>query len=167
MIKRSAKKRNPHDSGLITTQIKSKGNSFQVLAFVGPTPLLTVDNIKSRFAAEKAADVARKTLEKELKSAKRKNPGYELEPSLQKAVGKAIALPDDKMEAFELGRLYGIQTSIAKYCGAFNFFERRKALKAVDNAIRNSLGNLAKTILVRGEGFEGPVPFVKKSSKSS
>ena len=168
MIKRSTKRRrNPHNSGLITTKIESKRGDYQVSAFVGPQRLLTVEHIKSRGAAEEISDVTKKTLEKELNSAKRSNPDYDLEPSLQKAIGKSIALPDDKMEAFELGRLYGIQVCIKQYCGALNFLKRRKVLKAVDNAISNSLGNLARTILVRGEGFEGPVPFVKKSSKSA
>lgn len=168
MIKRSTKRRrNPHNSGLITTRIESKRGDYQVSAFVGPQRLLTVEHIKSRGAAEEISDVTKKTLEKELKSKKRSNPDYELQDSLKRAIGKSIALPDDKMEAFELGRLVGTQECLTQYSGVFNFWERRKALKAVDKAIKGALGNLARTILVRGEGFEGSVPFVKKSSKSN
>lgn len=172
MIRTPAKRkfRNPDVSNLISTKIGSDRGTYYVSAFAGSSKILTVDNIRTRTAAEKISNVTKKTLEKELKSAnsaKRSNPDYELQDSLKRAIGKSIALPDDKMEAFELGRLVGTQECLNRYSGIFNFWERRKALKAVDKAIKGALGNLARTVLVRGEGIEGPVPFVKKSSKSN
>lgn len=157
---------NPGVSDLVKTKIEPKKGRYDVLVFVGPDNIRTYEGISSKRDAQIAADVAKSTLIRELKSIKRSNPDYELDDSLQRAIGKSIALPDDKMEAFELGRLVGTQECLNRYSGILNFWERRKALKAVDKAIKNALGELTRTILVRGEGIQGPVPFVKKSTKS-
>jgi hypothetical protein len=165
MIRRP-KKRNP-DNGLITTRVEPKKGKYNVSVFAGPNHIRTYEGIESKHDAISIADIAKFTLNKELKKAKRSNPDYELQDSLKKAIGSSMGLPDDKREAFELGRLYGIQVSLKEYCGALNFIRRRKVLKSVDNAISESLGRLARTVLVRGEGIEGPIPIVSKRTKSS
>lgn len=167
MIKRSATKKNPYGTGSVSTKIEPRGKNFQISIFAGPTRIIRVENIPTRKDAEKINTVIKKTLKKELKSTKKSNPSnYELEGSFKKAIGSSMGLPDDKREAFELGRLYGIQVCLKQYSGALSFFQRRKVLKAVDDAISNSLGHLARTVLVRGEGIEGPIPIVTKRTKS-
>lgn len=165
MIRKTKNKKNPQ-SGLLTTKIQPKNGMYIISVFIEGTPVRIIENIKNKNIAEEVVDEINKKTQKELQSVKKRNPDYELEPSLRKAMGSSIAIPDNKMEAFELGRLYGIQTSVKKYCGALNFLKRRKVLKAVDDAISNSLSTLARTVLVRGEGIEGSVPFVTKRKSS-
>ncbi len=166
MMKRKlkSKRKNPSvASDLISTQIKSIGNKYKVTTFIGTQKIL---ELKEKFpdysTANKAAEIAKKVLVKNLENTRRRNP-EQLENSFKQAIGSSIGLPEDKMSAFELGRLYGIQMSLEKYCGALNYFSRRSILKTINREISNALGNLARKIAVRGEGIEGPLPFVKKS----
>lgn len=167
MIKRTCKTRkNPSvASDLITTSIKKVGVRYQVKTFVGGTELFKLERkFDSYEDANKAAGIAKNTLVKELSKAKRKNPRVpkdELENSFKQAIGKSVALPDNPMDSFELGRLYGIQTSLENYCGALNFLRRRAILKTINREISNSLATVARKVAVRGEGIGGPVPFVK------
>lgn len=166
MIRRNSKNRkNPSvASDLITTSIKPVGSKFKVTALIGNKKILDVEERFSDYAtANKASQITKNILIKTLDGAKRSNPD-ELENSFKQAIGGAIALPDNAMSAFELGRLHGIQMSLTKYCGALNFFERRGVLKTINREISDALGHLARKIAVRGEGIEGPVPFVKKST---
>lgn len=166
MIRKTKNKRNPN-SELLTTKIQPKNGTYMVSIFVESVPVRIIENIKSRKLAEEVSNDIKKATDKELKSTKKRNPDYDLEPSFKKAIGSSMGLPDDKREAFELGRLYGIQVCLKQYSGALSFWQRRKVLKAVDSAISNSLGHLARTVLVRGEGIEGPIPIVTKRTKSS
>lgn len=165
MIRRTLKKiKNPSvASDLITTSIKPTGSKFQLMAYVGGTELFKVpQKFNSYSEANVAAKVTKDTLVKELKQSKRKNPGTEqLENSFKQAVGSSIGLPDDKASAFELGRLYGIQTSLENYCGALNYLRRRKVLKIIEKEISGALAMVARKVAARGEGIGGPVPFVK------
>lgn len=166
MIRKTKNKKNPQ-SGLLTTKIQPKNGMYIISVFIEGTPVRIIENIKNKNIAEEVVDEINKKTQKELQSVKKRNPDYELEPSFKKAIGSSMGLPDDKREAFELGRLYGIQVCLKQYSGVLSFWQRRKVLKAVDNAISNSLGHLARTVLVRGEGIEGPIPIVTKRTKSS
>jgi len=166
MIRRNSKtKRNPSvASDLITTGIKQVGNKYQLTTYVGSTELFKVPKKFDSYSdANTAAKIAKDRLVKELQQSKRKNPENErLEESFRQAVGSSIGLPDDKASAFELGRLYGIQTSLENYCGALNYLRRRKILKVIEREISGALGQVARKVAVRGEGIDGPIPFVKK-----
>lgn len=169
MIRRNSKNRkNPSvASDLITTSIKPVGNKFQLRTYIGTTELFKLpQKFNSYSEANMAAKIAKDRLVKELQASKRKNPepSERLENSFQQAIGSSIGLPDDKASAFELGRLYGIQTSLENYCGALNYLRRRKVLKIIEREISGALGQVARKVAVRGEGIEGPLPFVKKMS---
>jgi hypothetical protein len=173
MIKRTCKTRkNPSvASDLITTSIKKVGARYQLSVFVGSTELFKLtQRFESYEDANKAAGIAKSRLVKELEKSKRKNPresSYQLENSFKQAIGSSIGLPDDKASAFELGRLYGIQTSLENYCGALNYLRRRSILKTINREISDALGVVARKVAVRGEGIEGPIPFVKKMSSKN
>lgn len=159
-------------SDLVNTVITSKGKgNYQIVVLVGGKKLSTIKGDFDNYDNAKiAADIAKQTVIEELKlfKPKRSNPDeYRLRGITKDALNKAIALPDDKMDVFELGVLYGTQNSLKNYCGAFDFLKRRKVIKAIDREMSNALAGLARKIEVRGEGIEGPIPIVKRVSSKS
>jgi len=176
--KRAKKRKNPNtsDSGasnLINTIITPKNNGvYEIGAFVGGKKLpLKVIITGDYNAAKLAADTTKETLINELKGlpkSKRSNPDeYKLRESTKSALGKSFALPENNMDAFELGILYGTQNSLKHYCGAFDFLKRRAKLKAISKEISNALDGLARKIEIRGEGIETPIPVIRKVSSKS
>lgn len=176
VAKRVAKRiRNPSfdtASDIISTHIIPKKNGvFKIEMLVGGREL---DSIEKKFGnydnAKLAADIAKKVLVKELKSSKpkRNNPDeYRLREVSKGAIKNSMGLPDDKLDVFELGVLYGTQNSLKNYCGAFDFLKRRKIINAINKEISDALGSIARKVEVRGEGIEGPIPIIKKVSSKS
>lgn len=172
---KALKRKNPsfdNASDIISTRITPKNNGvFLIEAFVGGKELLTVkSNFGSYDNAKLAADITKQKLVDELRSSKskRKNPDeYRLREVSKGAIKNSMGLPDDKLDVFELGVLYGTQNSLKNYCGAFDFLKRRKIINAINKEISDALGSIARKVEVRGEGIEGPIPIIKKISSKS
>jgi len=175
VVKNIVKRGNPSfdtASDIISTRITPKNNGvFLIEAFVGGKELLTVkSNFGSYDNAKLAADITKQKLVDELRSSKskRKNPDdYQLRDSTKNALSKSFALPENNMDAFELGILYGTKNALKNYCGAFDFLKRRAKLKAITKEIANGLDGLARKIEIRGEGIETPIPVIRKVSSKS
>lgn len=173
--KARAKCKNPSfdtASDLVSTHIIPKKNGvFVIEAFVGGNELLTVkSNFDSYDDAKIGASIIKQKLVDELggSKTKRKNPDdYQLRDSTRNALSKSFALPENNMDAFELGILYGTKNALKNYCGAFDFLKRRAKLKAITKEIANGLDGLARKIEIRGEGIETPIPVIRKVSSKS
>ncbi len=169
-------KKNPSSIGasdLISTIITPKGNGrFEVVVLVGGRELVAVEKTFGTYdRAKVAADIAKEVVVKELKKfpkEKKKNPDdYQLRDSTKNALSKSFALPENNMDAFELGILYGTKNALKNYCGAFDFLKRRAKLKAITKEIANGLDGLARKIEIRGEGIETPIPVIRRVSSKS
>lgn len=169
-------KKNPSSIGasdLISTIITPKGNGkFEVVVLVGGRELVVVEKPFGTYdRAKVGADIAKEVVVKELKKfpkEKKKNPDdYQLRDSTKNALSKSFALPENNMDAFELGILYGTKNALKNYCGAFDFLKRRAKLKAITKEIANGLDGLARKIEIRGEGIETPIPVIRRVSSKS
>lgn len=174
--KSKAKKRNPSSIGasdLISTIITPKKKGvYEISILVGGKQLDSVERNFGTFDRAKiAADIAKEVAVKELNKfpkSKKKNPDeFRLREVSKGAIKNSMGLPDDKLDVFELGVLYGTQNSLQNYCGAFDFMKRRRIIKAINKEISGALGSIARKVEVRGEGIEGPIPIIKRVSSKS
>ena len=176
--KRAKKRKNPNTSNsgasnLISTIITPKKKGvYEISILVGGKQLDSIERNFGTFDRAKiAADIAKETTVKELgkfPKPKRSNPDeFRLREVSKGAIKNSMGLPDDKLDVFELGVLYGTQNSLQNYCGAFDWLKRRRIIKAINKEISGALGSIARKVEVRGEGIEGPIPIIKKVSSKS
>ncbi len=175
--KARAKCKNPSfdtASDLVSTIItpKKRKGVFEISILVGGKELESVEKQFGNYDNAKiAANVAKEVVIKELKNLpkfKKRNPDeFRLREVSKGAIKNAMGLPEDKLDIFELGVLYGTQHSLKNYCGAFDYLKRRRIIKAINKEISDALGSIARKIEVRGEGIEGPIPIIKRVTSKS
>lgn len=169
--KRKSSKRTRNPSGfqpsvlqqIILTDVEPKGKGYgiEVKLLGDDKPLYTKGGFKDRLQAGIAAEAAEDAIITILAS--KKNP-VNVSNIPTGIVAKSLGLPERKEDAYELGRLAGIQTALQHYCGIKNIITRIGVKKQIDKEIADALSLLNETVKLRAAGFEGPTPFIKKGT---